>query len=139
MSRGWWRHLLVVLGCVHLLGGPAALVQGIAWASMLVNYSAQDGLAQGVKDTFSGEKPCALCLKAAAMEKQQSDSPAAPEKQDRRLLGRLLSETLSRSEIAELSPPATRWLAWQRRLADSLPPLRSLGERPELPPPRAGC
>ncbi|MBK1829006.1 hypothetical protein JIN81_18365, partial [Haloferula rosea] len=43
-QRGCWRHWVVALGCMHLLGGPIAILQTVAWASMLVSYSVEDGL-----------------------------------------------------------------------------------------------
>jgi hypothetical protein len=67
--------LFVLLGCLHLAGGPHSIVQIYAWTTMLVNYSQEDGLLQGVKDTFSGEKPCALCCKLKSSEKRETDHP----------------------------------------------------------------
>lgn len=35
---------------------------------MFVEYSAEGGIAQGLADTFSGERPCEWCLSADAAE-----------------------------------------------------------------------
>lgn len=134
LSHGWWRHLLVVLGCVHLLGGPAVIVQGAAWASMLVTYSAKDGIAQGVTDTFSGEKPCCLCMKARELEHQQSELPATPNRDDRRLSS---SETLAATDHPWLSDPRSKHFSPSALPVhpDDAPPSPAL--KPETPPPRA--
>lgn len=57
------KHLMVLLGCVHMTCGPQGALQAVAWISMLANYSLENGVAQGVVDTFSGERPCAMCMK----------------------------------------------------------------------------
>jgi hypothetical protein len=67
--------LFVLLGCLHLIAGPYALVQVFAWTTMLIDYSKETGIIQGAKDTFSGEKPCRLCCKIKAAEKQEKRSP----------------------------------------------------------------
>lgn len=47
---------------------------------MLIDYSKEDGLLKGAKDTFSGEKPCELCCKiqTAKQSDTKEKSPAAP-------------------------------------------------------------
>lgn len=131
-----FQILLVSLGCLHLAGGPYSLMQVYAWAGMLVSYSKHDGLLQGAKDTFSGEKPCELCCKIAAAKKTDS----SPEKKDLPLPssaspGKLLQDFLP-CEIVSVKPP---------RFTDSpsLPfpglcvPLETAGASPPVPPPRA--
>ena len=44
-----FQLLMVICGCLHLTGGPYALVQSYAWISMIIQYSKDDGLAKGVK------------------------------------------------------------------------------------------
>jgi hypothetical protein len=94
--------LFAVFVSIHLAGGPYALVQTYAWAGMLVSYSKEDGLLKGAKETFSGEKPCALCCKIADAKKSDSDGkskdlPVSP-------TVKLLKEMLPSSPLA-LSPP----------------------------------
>jgi len=100
-------HLLfVLLGCLHLIGGPYSVVQIYAWATMLVDYSKEDGFVQAAKDTFSGEKPCALCCKIKASEQQDTKekSPLAPLSP---LSGKLLHEMLPMGVISLVFPPAS--------------------------------
>ncbi|MEK7953251.1 hypothetical protein [Luteolibacter soli] len=94
--------MFAVFASIHLVGGEYALVQTYAWAGMLVSYSKEDGLIKGAKETFSGEKPCALCCKIADAKKSDSDGkskelPVSP-------TVKLLKEMLPSSPLA-LSPP----------------------------------
>ena len=70
-----FQLLMVIFGCLHLTGGPHALVQSYAWISMIIQYSKNDGIAKGVKDTFSGERPCHLCKKIDSIKKDESKQP----------------------------------------------------------------
>lgn len=52
----------IILGMMCLsLGLHWAVIQGIAWTTMLVSYSQSDGLIQAVTKTFDGQHPCPLC------------------------------------------------------------------------------
>jgi hypothetical protein len=100
-----FQLLLAILGCLHLIGGPYAAIQVIAWSTMLVDYSNQDGFAQGFQDTFSGEKPCALCckIKAAKQEEGKDSNPLTPATS---LSSKMLQEMIPIAEIV-LSFPAS--------------------------------
>ncbi|NJL19512.1 MAG: hypothetical protein HC901_04545 [Bdellovibrionaceae bacterium] len=52
-----WLAMLLVSGAHWFI------LQSIAWAGMLLLYSANDGLPAGVAKTFDGQHPCALCEK----------------------------------------------------------------------------
>lgn len=135
LQRGAWRHLLVALGCLHLLGGPVAILQVIAWAGMLVTYTAEDGLAQGVTDTFSGERPCPLCLTVREMEREQ-DAPALPPGENQRRLAEVLGQSLRVAEGVELPEPGRTMLVSNGgRIADAARP-DEMSTGPEAPPPR---
>jgi hypothetical protein len=70
------RHFVLLLGCLHLVGGSYSLVQVYAWANMIFTYSKETGVSKAMTDTFSGEKPCSLCKKiAAAKVKESGDQP----------------------------------------------------------------
>ncbi len=38
-----------------------AVIQGVAWTGMLVNFSRDGSLIEAVTKTFDGNHPCALC------------------------------------------------------------------------------
>jgi len=66
---------ITVLLLVLTLGLHWAVLQTVAWTGMLVAYSAEAGLREGVSRTFDGQHPCPLCKaiqKGRAEEKQQS-------------------------------------------------------------------
>lgn len=64
-------RIALVVSLMVSIGGHWGVLQAIAWAQMLQDYSAEKGLAEGIMDTFSGERPCPMCLK---LRKTQSDT-----------------------------------------------------------------
>ncbi len=54
------RWLLVAMLSLSL-GFHWTLLQSVAWAGMLVEYSQQGSFAQAVVHTFDGQHPCPLC------------------------------------------------------------------------------
>ncbi|TVR15682.1 MAG: hypothetical protein EA401_02370 [Planctomycetota bacterium] len=68
-------RLIPILALCALLGaGPHGVLQVVAWSGMSVAYTLQDGLRDGLRDVFSGERPCELCVAITA--DQQDRSPA---------------------------------------------------------------
>jgi hypothetical protein len=78
-------------------------MQVYAWIGMIVTYSQQDGLAKGVKDTFSGERPCHLCKQIDSVKKDESKQPLSKEV-DLSALAKFRTECLAH-EIIRLKPP----------------------------------
>lgn len=73
-------RLALVVSLMVSIGGHWGVLQAIAWARMLQNYSAEKGIVEGIKDTFSGERPCPLCHKIIESKKTgQNQSPAPKE------------------------------------------------------------
>lgn len=127
-------HTLVCLvAALHLVGGHWGIMQMVAWATMLRDYTVERGLMVGVKDTFDGEHPCDMC-RTIATEMGQEEQKKLP-------LGKNLQE------------PVSKWFGMQDRIV--LPGLK-LNEqvaerrndasrshatcweiRPAVPPPRA--
>ena len=62
-------HLVVLVAFIFSCGGQWVVLQGLAWANMVREYSEVVPLQQAVKMTLSGEYPCPLC-KAIAEKKQ---------------------------------------------------------------------
>ncbi len=108
-------------------GGHWAVLQLFAWACMIVDYSAQNSLADAVEMTFDGKHPCPMCLKIAKARKQERRQPMTVEL--RKL--ELFCETRARQEWA---------FAWSRDV--ETPFLSDLHpdfiESPPRPPPRFG-
>jgi hypothetical protein len=59
-----------------VIGGHWAVLQGIAWSRMVVDYTGHTrSLVTGVERTFSGNYPCPMCCKIAAERQKQEKSP----------------------------------------------------------------
>ena len=126
------RAALWTLSATLLLGlsdGGWVLLQGVAWARMIVDYSRTQPLWQALEDTFDGRHPCPLCKtirksREASREREQAPVPQPPAPREA-----ILTETStchpdgSWSWYAATAPrPGTSW---------EKPPLK--------PPPRAGA
>lgn len=126
------RILMVFLGCLHLAGGPHALLQVVAWGAMLANYSAESGIVRGTIDTFSGDRPCGLCKSIAAAKQ---DSPQTPDSLP-------APRVINLKSLHEMLPP--RVVALKSCMGADAPAIRHVPpvvrrgndrEAPPLPPP----
>lgn len=99
---------------------------------MIVNYSSQEGLVEGTKQTFDGKHPCRLCrtIQQAKNENHRESQPPA-------------SRDVSGFELKNLLIPAVIILREPRSTIlpciGYMPPdgiALSFRQRPEMPPPR---
>jgi hypothetical protein len=61
------------------------LLQVVAWAGMVIRYSADTTVNEAVKMTFDGEHPCPLCCairKAQEEPRQELNAPASSDRID---------------------------------------------------------
>src|SRR5258708_38424652 len=63
---------VVLVAFTFSCGGQWPVLQGVAWANMIREYSEMVPLTQAVEMTFSGQYPCELCKMIA--EKKQSEN-----------------------------------------------------------------
>ncbi len=68
--------LVVLVAFTFSCGGQWPLLQCVAWANMIREYSEMVPVSQAVQMTFSGQYPCAIC-KAIAEKKQEENSKLA--------------------------------------------------------------
>lgn len=54
-------HLLLILALLVATDGHWAVLQTVAWTSMLANNLQTDSFEAAVTKTFDGEHPCAMC------------------------------------------------------------------------------
>lgn len=101
--------MLVLLGCLHMAGGPYSLIQLYAWANMLVSYSQDTGILQATRDTFGGEKPCRLCERIAAA-KESGEDRQAPALPGSKLSPKILHEIIQAQVVDISPPPALEWI-----------------------------
>jgi hypothetical protein len=65
---------LAVLALVASVGGHWALLQGLAWTTMLARFSQSMPLMQAVTFTFDGKHACTLCDWVATGKKADQDN-----------------------------------------------------------------
>jgi hypothetical protein len=117
-----WLLLLALLAAVNL---HLPVLQVVAWANMIVDYSRDADLSDAIEMTFDGEHPCPMC-KAIQAETVKTDPD------------RLEAESLVRL-ILFVEPVAS----WTHNLTplDTLTyvptSLSRLTLQPETPPPRS--
>lgn len=70
------------LGCVMMAtalflvaGGHWAMLQGVAWAGMVKDFSRTGSLTEAVGKTFDGKHPCAMCKKIASARTHEEKAP----------------------------------------------------------------
>lgn len=68
---------LLVLALVFSIGAHWALLQSVAWTTMLAANLSTDSWSEAVSKTFDSEHPCELCKKIKAGK----DSEQKPERQ----------------------------------------------------------
>jgi hypothetical protein len=65
--------LVVLVAFTFLCGGQWPVLQCVAWANMIREYSEMVPVCQAVEMTFSGQFPCEIC-KAIAEKKQEENT-----------------------------------------------------------------
>ncbi len=118
------RWVVVALLGVSL-ATPRAVLQPVAWISMVIEYSRQATVAHAVSMTFDGRHPCKLC-------KLIQDNPAEKKSDLPKLAGAL--------EKFELGLPPQPFLFVHPPVPGCVAPPGALkgapAEPPPLPPPR---
>lgn len=108
-------------------GGHWTFLQTFAWTRMLVEFSAQNSLAEAVEMTFDGKHPCPMCLRIEMGRKQERRQPMTVE--------------LRKLELFyEVRVCQERGAAWGRDSGTTFLSKLHLDfiEAPPRPPPRAG-
>jgi hypothetical protein len=68
---------LICLALFALAGGHWALLQAIAWAQMLRDYSRNAPISEAIAKTFGGRYPCGMCTKISEERQKEGPAPAA--------------------------------------------------------------
>ena len=80
ITRSVIRHIacpVMVLALFLVTGGHLALLQGVAWTTMVHDYSRTASLTQAVEQTLDGRHPCPLCKKIAKARAAEEKSPTS--------------------------------------------------------------
>ncbi len=75
-----WLHsvgkMLLVATLIVSMGGHLALVQTVAWGTMLVNFSSKEAsFSEAVGKTFDGAHPCELCKVVKKSKESEEKKP----------------------------------------------------------------
>ena len=113
----------MIAALIMVVGGHWAVLQTVAWTTMLASNLRTDSLETAVTKTFDGQHPCKLCkvISAAKKAEKKSEAPA---------IGKKLEFVSARSALV-FSPPQDFWLQ-----AELAPSSTTLTHAPPLPPPR---
>ena len=68
--------LFVSLALFLIIGGPWTVLQTIAWAKMVVDYSRDNPVSEAISKTFDGNHPCGMCKKISKVRSEEQKSPA---------------------------------------------------------------
>ncbi|HEY5740899.1 MAG TPA: hypothetical protein VIS99_00030 [Terrimicrobiaceae bacterium] len=79
----YWRHKLfhligmplMCLAIFSIAGGHWAILQAVAWARMLEEYSRGASIEVAIMKTFGGKYPCGLCRKIEEGSQKQESPP----------------------------------------------------------------
>lgn len=115
--------IVLVLSLVALLGAHWALLQTVAWTTMLAGNLQAHSLSESMIRTFDGQHPCCLC-KAIAAGKQSE------KKTDYSLQSQKLEFPPLKESFAVIAPTEFQLLPLENAFA------KSLFQKPLLQPPR---
>jgi hypothetical protein len=118
--------MLLIIALVATLGAHWALLQTVAWTTMLADNLQCSSFRDAVAKTFDGKHPCCLCRAIAAGKKSEKKS-------DSTLQWQKLEYPLVKEDFAFIrQSPSHRFEAM-----DSFSESRI--QKPPTPPPRSSC
>jgi len=114
---------LIFLAMFSIAGGHWAVLQSVAWAGMVVEYSKASTVGAALVKTFSGEAPCDMCRTIETGKQQERQLPAtvkADQKMDK-FLARSAWTLPPPSEKTFSYPPIPDEAASDRRASPPAP------------------
>lgn len=117
-------HAALIVALIAAVGGHWAVLQTVAWTSMLAQNLRTDSIEQALAKTFDGQHPCRLCkaISAGKKSEKKSEFPTLAKK----------LEFVSDRLVFVFSAPEAFWLQ-----GEFSPHSDSLSTAPLLPPPRS--
>ncbi len=75
-------NLLLIVALLAATGGHWALLQSVAWTSMLAEHMQSESFSAAMEQTFDGKHPCPLCCAIAAAKKsdKKTEFPLSAQK-----------------------------------------------------------
>ena len=114
---------LAVLTLTFVLGGHWAILQSVAWMTMVAGYSQTDPLKNALVKTFDGKHPCPICKFVAKGKKSE-------QKHETQKLLTKLDFILTPTRVTIYPPPPA-----PRQFSPAVF-AESRNETPPTPPPR---
>jgi hypothetical protein len=117
-------NIFLLIAILSVTGGHWAVLQTVAWTTMLAGHMGTDSLATAFHDTFDGKHPCCLCKQIASGRKSEKKA-----------------EFTSQFKVPEFLPTTSRFVfaaptfCWPVRPAAEMP--KSISRTPPAPPPRS--
>src|SRR4051794_30559996 len=122
-------HRFVLVALLIALGLSPVLMQTVAWARMLVDYSRSSTFPTAVAMTFDGDHPCELCQKVQNAQKEgQTDRKPQALHSTREIV------FFHEAGVMRMAPLVTMTQAQGRE--HDLATLITRDQKPPLPPPR---
>jgi hypothetical protein len=118
-----FAHALVIVALIAATGSHWAVLQAVAWSTMLADNLRTSSLTEAVQRTFDGRHPCSLCKKISSGK--ESEKKAEFPVQLKKL------EFISVRPVIVLSPPRHFRLLPEFQCSASEP-----AHKPSVPPPR---
>ena len=122
-----------LLGCIVMttalflsVGGHLAILQGVAWATMVRDFSRTGTMTAAVEKTFDGKHPCPLCKKIASARAHEEKAPVTVKAEKK-------AEVFVNSTSTELPIPVSRPFVYG---AAPFVPMPELCFAPPIPVPR---
>jgi hypothetical protein len=117
-------HLVVLVAFVFSCGGQWTVLQCVAWANMIREYSEMVPVTQAVEMTFSGKYPCAICKEIAEKKEAENAKVALLFQHEKKLTspGYFV-------QAPGISEAPQDFVAWNQSL-------QTRSEAPPTPPPR---
>jgi len=116
--------LVVLVAFTFSCGGQWPVLQCVAWANMVREYSEMAPFTQAVRMTFSGQYPCPLCKAIAEKKQEENTKLATTFKHEKKIFSPGLA-VAARSITVSSQPFVVRDAFFQTR-----------SEAPPTPPPR---
>jgi hypothetical protein len=115
--------IVLVLSLVAMLGAHWALLQTVAWTTMLADNICAHSVTEAVTETFDGKHPCPICMAIAAGKKSEKKTEFSFQSQK-------LEFPPVKESLALIAPAQFHLLPLENSFA------KSLAHKPLLQPPR---
>jgi hypothetical protein len=117
-------HTLIIVSLLCATGTHWAMLQSVAWTTMLAENLHDSSFAEAIGKTFDGQHPCCLCKKIAAGKRSDKKTEFTAETKQ--------LEFISKGDVYVFTPPL-----YFRLVPEITFLMRQLGQKPPTPPPRS--